>query len=61
MNAVSATIEGSGALVFIALSVLDVDGDELLDSARAEVLVGTGVDVVMIPVISTMSTPARPG
>jgi len=31
--------------------VLDVDGDELLDSARAEVLVGTGVDVAMNPVV----------
>jgi len=40
VNAVSATIEGSGVLVFTALAVLDVDGDELLDSARAEVLVG---------------------
>jgi len=33
------------------LAVLDVDGDELLDSARAEVLVGTGVDVAMNPVV----------
>ena len=40
VNAVSATIKGSGVLVFTALAVLDVDGDELLDSARAEVLVG---------------------
>jgi len=51
VNAVSATVEGSGALVFTALSVLDMDGDELFVSARAEVLVGTGVDVAMIPVV----------
>jgi len=51
VDAVSATIEGSGVLVFTALAVLDVDGEELLDSARAEVLVGTGVDVAMIPVV----------
>ena len=38
-------------LVFTALAVLDVDGDELLDPARAEVLVGTGVDVAMNPVV----------
>jgi len=47
VNADSATVEGSGALVFTALAVLDVDGDELLDPARAEVLVGTGVDSAM--------------
>ena len=47
-NAISATVEGPGVLVFTALAVLDVDGDELLDSASAEVLVGTGVDVAMI-------------
>ena len=46
-TAVSATVEGSGVLVLTALAVLAVDGDELLDSARAEVLVGTGVDVAM--------------
>jgi len=38
-------------LVFTTLAVLDDDGDELLDSARAEVLVGTGVDVAMNPVV----------
>jgi len=37
VNAVSVTVEGSGVSVFAALAVLDVDGDELLDSARAEV------------------------
>jgi len=46
VDAVSATVEGSGVLVCTVLAVLDVDRDELLDSARAEVLVGTGVDVV---------------
>jgi len=46
-NAVSATVEGPGVLVFTALAVLDVDEDELLDPARAEVLRGTGVDFVM--------------
>ena len=51
VDAVSATVKGSGVLVFTTLAVLDVDGDELLDSARAEVLVGTGVDVAMIPVV----------
>jgi len=50
-NAVSVTIEGSDVLVFTALAVLDIDGDELLDLARAEVLVGTGVDVAMNPVV----------
>ena len=43
-NAVSVNVEGSGVSAFTALAVLDVDGDELLDPARAEVLVGTGVD-----------------
>jgi len=51
VNIVSATIEGSGVLVFTAFAVLDVDRDELLDLARAEVLVGTGVDVAMNPVV----------
>ena len=51
VNAVSATVEGPGVLVFTALAVLDVDGDKLLDPARAEVLVGTGVDVAMNPVV----------
>jgi len=37
-------------LVSAALAVLEVDGDELLDSARAEGQVGTGVYVVMTPV-----------
>jgi len=46
-NAVSATVEGPGVLVFNALAVLDIDGDELLDPARAEVLLGTGVDLAM--------------
>ena len=49
--AVSATVGGSGVLVFTAFAVLDVDGDELFDSDRAKVLVGTGVDVAMNPVV----------
>ena len=46
VDAVSATAESSGVL-----AVLDVYGDELLDSAMSEVLVGTGIDVAMIPVV----------
>ena len=38
-------------LVFTAFAVLDVDGDELFDSDRAKVLVRTGVDVAMNPVV----------
>ena len=45
VDAVSATVKGSGVLVCTALAVLDVDGDELLEPARAEVLVGTGSTV----------------
>ena len=47
-TAVSATVEGSGVLAFTAIAVLDVDEDKLLDPARAEVLLGSGVDVAMI-------------
>jgi len=61
VDAVSTTVEGSGVLVFTALAVLAVDGDELLDSARAEVLVGTGVDVVMIPVVLDDVDASMPG
>jgi len=50
-NAVSATAEGPGLLAFTVLALLDVDGDELLDPARAEVLLGSGVDVAMNPVV----------
>ena len=51
VGAVSATVEGSGVLIFTAFAVLDVDGDELLDSARAELLLGSGVGVAMNPVV----------
>jgi len=51
VNAVSATVEGQGVLVSTALAVLDVDGDELLDLARAKVPVSTGVDFAMNPVV----------
>ena len=42
LRAISATVE---VQVFTALAVLDVYGDELLDSARSEVLVGKGVEL----------------
>ena len=51
VNAVSATIEGSEGSVFATLVALGVDRDELLDSAGAVVLVGTGSGVAMIPVV----------
>jgi len=51
-NAVSATVEDSCVLVFTAaLAVLDVDGDELLDPAVAEVLLGSCVDCAMDPAV----------
>jgi len=51
--AISVTAEGSGAefAAPAALAVLDVEGDELLDPAMAEVRVGTGVVVAMITVL----------
>ena len=60
VDAVSATAKGSGVLVFTALAVLDVYRDKLINSAGAEVLVGTGVDFAMIPVVLAMTTPASP-
>ena len=36
VDAISATVEGSGVLVFTTLAVLAVDGDELLNSARVD-------------------------
>ena len=50
-NAVSDTVESPDVLVFTALAVLDVDGDELLDPARAEVLLSSGVDCATDPVV----------
>ena len=50
-NAVSATVEGPGVLAFTALALLYVDSDELLDAARTEVLLGSGVDVATNPVV----------
>jgi len=51
-NAVSATVEGPGVQVFTALAVLDVDEDELLDPARAEVLLGSdGVGVAVLVIL----------
>ena len=51
--AVSVTVEGPGVefAAPAALVVFDVEGDELLDPARAEVRVDTGVVVVMISVM----------
>ena len=40
VKAVSATIQDSEGSVFATLAVLDAEGDELLDSAGAVVLVG---------------------
>ena len=51
VDAISAIVEGSGVLVFTALAVLDVNGDELLDPARAKVLLGSCVDCAMDPVV----------
>jgi len=51
VNAVSATIEGSEGSVFATLVVLGMDGDELLDSAGAAVLVGASSCVAMTPVV----------
>jgi len=48
------TVEGSGVPEFTVragLVVLDVEGDELLDPAGAEVRAGTGVVVAMNPVM----------
>jgi len=50
-NAVSATVEGPGVQVLTVLVVLDVDGDELLDPARAEVLLAKGVNLSMNRVV----------
>ena len=52
--AVSVTVEGPGVPQFAApaaLVVLDVEGDDLLDPAGAEVRAETGVVVAMIPVL----------
>ena len=48
-NAISVTYKGTGAIMFAALAVLDVDGDERLDSARTEVRAGKGAVVAIIP------------
>ena len=54
VNAVSVTVEVSGVPEFVSCAapgVLDVEGDELLDPARAEVRVGTSFFVAMIRVL----------
>ena len=50
VKAVSATMEGSEVSVFATPAGLDADGDELLDSAGAVMLVATGAVVARIPV-----------
>ena len=48
------TVEGSGVPEFAArtaLAVLEVEGDELLEPAGAEVRAGTGAAVAMIPML----------
>ena len=49
LNADSDTVEGSGVPEFAVLVVPVVEGDELLEPARAEVRAGTGGTVSVIP------------
>jgi len=49
VNAVFATVEGPGVLIFPTLAVLDAKGDELLDPVRAEGLMGTVADFSPTP------------
>ena len=51
VHAVSTTVQGSRVILFAALPVLDVDGDVLLDSAKAQVLVDTGVEGALNPLV----------
>ena len=51
VEAISATFEGPEVPALAAPAMLEVDGDELLDSTRTAVLVGMGADVAMIPVV----------
>jgi len=51
VNAVSVAIEGSEGSGLATLAVLEVDIDELPDSAGTAVLVGVGADVAMIPMV----------
>jgi len=48
VGAVPCTVQEPGVLVFTALAVFDVDGDEMLDSAREKVMVGNGVDIASV-------------
>ena len=63
-STIPASVKGSNKLVLTALTVLDIDRDELLDSDRTEVMVGKGVDTAMNPVVfedvhaSTLVLPA---
>ena len=45
------TLEGPEVPALATPAMLEVDGDELLDSTWTAVLVGTGADVAMIPVM----------
>jgi len=51
VNAISVTIEGSEGSGLATLAVLEVDKNELPDSAGTAVLVGAGADVAMIPMV----------
>ena len=51
VNAASATTEGSEGSVFATRVRLEVDGDEILDSAGAAVLAGVGSGGAMTPVV----------
>jgi len=51
VEAISATFEGPEVPVFATPAMLEVDGDELLDSSRTDVLVSTGADVAIILVV----------
>jgi len=51
VDAACATGEGSGVITFTVITVRDVAGDELLDSTKTEVLMGTRVEGDMNPLV----------
>jgi len=51
VDAVCATVEGLSVITPTVITGLDVAGDKLLDSAKAEVLVGTTVGAATNPVV----------
>jgi len=59
VKAVSATIEGPEVPAFATPAVFEGDGDELLDSTRAAVLVGRGSDAAMSPVVISRADTCR--